>query len=269
MQTREAVADYEFVRSLGEGNYGEFFLAKTPSRLPVDEEYVAVKVLVGSTSEDIFRRATRELKSFASVKSPYLVKLYDAGQQGGTFYYAMQYHPLGSLAAPARPLARAEVLRACRHVALAAHDLHEAGIVHRDIKPTNVLLHEEGASLSDLGLAQLLNPGQTMTGVGSVGAVEYLDPTIIQGGHASRATDIWSIGATLHRALTGHGIYGELPDRDPLLALRKVLSSQPQVSPMLAPADAAVVAACLEPDATLRPATAAAVAEMIEGLPDA
>lgn len=267
MLTREAIADYEFVRSLGEGNYGEFYLAKTPSRLPVDEEFVAVKVLVGNTSDEIFRRATRELKSFASVHSRYLVRLYDAGQQGGTFYYAMQYHPLGSLATPARPLSRAEVLRACRHVALAAHDLHQAGIVHRDIKPTNVLLHEDGAHLSDLGLAQLLNPGQTMTGVGSVGAVEYLDPTIIHGGQASRATDIWSIGATLHRALTGHGIYGELPDRDPLLALRRVLSSEPQISPNLSDADTAVIAACLDPDPTARPATAAEVAALIEGLP--
>ena len=92
------IADYEFVRSLGRGNHGEFFVAHTPARLPVDAEFVAVKVLSGPTSEDVFRRATRELSAFASVQSPCLVALYDAGQQGESFYYAMEYLPDGSLA---------------------------------------------------------------------------------------------------------------------------------------------------------------------------
>src|SRR5713226_6029981 len=152
----DSIADYRIVRSLGEGNQGEFFLAEPPTRLPVEAEYVAVKVLSGPTTDDAFRRATRELKLFASVKSPYLVTLYDAGQDGGRFFYSMQYFPLGSLAAPARPLSQQEILRAVRHASLAAHALHEAGVVHRGIKPENILLHEDGAQLSDLGLAQVL-----------------------------------------------------------------------------------------------------------------
>lgn len=267
MAHRNGIADYEFVRSLGEGNYGEFHLARTPARLPVEAEFVAVKVLTGPTSADTFRRATRELKVFAGVRSPYLVALYDAGQEDGTFYYAMAYHPLGSLATPARPLTRDEVLRAVTHAALAAHALHEVGVVHRDIKPANILLHEEGAHLSDLGLAQILTPGQTTTGVGSVTAVEYLDPAIVRGEPASRATDIYALGATLHRALAGTGIHGELPDSDPLLALRRVLSSPPTIDPALEPAAAALVRACLDPDPTRRPATADGLAHQISALP--
>ena len=108
---------------------------------------MAVKVLAGRATDDVFRRATKELRAFAAVRSPYLVSLYDAGQQDGVFYYAMEYCPLGSLAAPVQQMSRAEVFRAVEHAALAVHALHEAGIVHRDIKPANVLLYDGGAKL--------------------------------------------------------------------------------------------------------------------------
>ena len=265
MAEREGIADYAFVRSLGEGNHGEFYLAMPPKRVPVSDEHVAVKVLAGTCTEDAFRRMTRELRTFAAVNSPYLVKLYDAGQEGGTFFYAMEYLPMGSLAAPARPLERDEVLRAVEHAARAAHTLHEAGSAHRDIKPANVLLHEDGAKLSDLGLVQILAPGQTVTGLAGVGSIEFMDPAIMQGGRASRASDIWSLGATLHRALTGTGLYGELPERDPLLALRKVLNSAPTLDGSLSPGEADVIRACLA-DPGERPSTAEAVADMIAAL---
>jgi serine/threonine protein kinase len=256
----ERIADYEFVRSLGEGNHGSYYLARTPKRLPVVDEVVAVKVMQGQTSEETFRRATKELRAFAAVSSPYLVKLYDAGQEGGVFFYAMEHLPLGSIAEPARPLTPAEVLRAVEHAARAAHALHESGLVHRDIQPANVLLHEDGAKLRDLGLAQLLQPGVTMTGMGSVSSVEYVDPSILQGDRASRASDVWSLGMTLHRAVTGRGVYGELPENDPLLALRRVLSSKPEVDASLDAPIAELVRRCLEPEPTRRPATALDVA---------
>jgi eukaryotic-like serine/threonine-protein kinase len=262
----ERIADYTFVRSLGEGNYGEFFLASPPPRLKVGSEHVAVKVLSGSATDDAFRRATKELKLFASVRSPYLVTLFDAGQEDTSFYYAMEYFPLGSLAAPARPLTRDEVLTAVSHGARAAHALHEAGIVHRDIKPANILLHESGAKLSDLGLAQLVSPGLTITGMGPLASVEFLDPAVMRGGRASRASDIWSLGVTLHRALTGAGLYGELPERDPLLAMRRVLNEQPALHPSLSAPEAELVASCLAPDPLDRPPTAEVVADRINEL---
>ena len=192
--------------------------------------------------------------------------LYDAGQEADTFYYAMEYHPLGSLATPARPLAREAILRAVADAARAAHDLHEAGMAHRDIKPANVMVTETGGKLADLGLVQVVAPGQTVTGMGAIGSIEYLDPSILRGERASRASDIWALGVTLHRVLTGRSVYGELPDRDPLLAVRRVLTRPPTVDPDLHPADGAVIRACLETDPARRVRTAAEIADRIEAL---
>lgn len=262
----DKIADYRLVRSLGAGSHGEFFLAEPPSRLGIDVEYVAVKVMAGQTQDDAFRRATRELRLFAQVKSPYLVSLYDAGQEGGRFFYASEYLPLGSLASPAKPLDRSQTLRAVADACRAAHVLHDAGIAHRSIKPANILITEEGGKLSDLGLAQVLAPGMTVTGMGPIGSVEYIDPAILSGERAGRASDLWSIGVTLHRAITGEGVYGELPETEPLVAIRKVLSSDPVLSDSLRPEERELVASLLAPDAADRPATALEVAERINAL---
>jgi serine/threonine protein kinase len=262
----QGIADYRFVRALGEGAHGSFYLAVPPARLGLKAEHVAVKVLVGSTDEETVRRTTRELRAFASASSPYLVTLYDAGQQEGSFFYAMEYFEQGSLAAPATPLSRAEVLTAVSQAARAAHALHEAGVVHRSIKPENILLHPDGARLSDLGLAQALAPGQTVTGLGPIGTVEYLEPAILLGQRGSRASDIWSLGVTLHRALTGQGVYGELSQSDPLFAVRTVLSTKPQLSADLDPRDAELLARCLAPEAADRHGTAEQLAVELEAL---
>ncbi len=258
------IADYEFIRSLGKGNHGEFFLAARPGRLPVDAEFVAVKVMSGPTSEDIFRRATRELSAFAAVQSPYLVALYDAGQQGDVFYYAMEYLAEGSLGDAEQP--RPIVIGAVADAARAAHALHEAGLVHGDIKPQNVLLNGGHAKLTDLGLSHVLSPGVTITGMGTVSSIEYTDPALIQGAAASRATDIFSLGATLHRGLTGVGLYGQLPENDAMLALRRVFSHAPTVSPELDPAAAEVVGWAIATNAFDRPATALEFADRLSQL---
>lgn len=262
----DGIADYRFLGSLGEGAHGRFYLATPPPRLGLTAEHVAVKVLVGHSDEDTVRRTTRELRAFASARSPYLVDLYDAGRQEHAFFYAMAYFPEGSLAAPAKALTRPEVLRAVEHAALAAAALHEVGIVHRSIKPGNVLLHPGGAKLSDLGLAQDLNPGQTVTGLGPIGEVEYLEPAVLLGERGTQSSDIWSLAVTLHRALTGVGVYGELPDNDPLMAVRTVLSNKPRLDPGLHPDDAALLAGCLSPVPDERPATAAELANQLARL---
>ena len=237
-----AVADYVVVRQLGEGNHGRYYLARPPARLELAEEFVALKVFGDRVGELAYERGVRELRAFAAVRSPYLVTVYDAVLED-TFAYAMQYFPLGSLSAPARPLARAEVHRALENAARAAHALHEAGMAHSDIKPANVLLTEGsggsaagiGGRLSDLGLARFLAPGATLTSMGRASSVEYVDPDVIGGARPSRRTEIWALGATVHRALAGTGLYGELPDAQPLLAIRKVLGAQPQIDPALRP----------------------------------
>lgn len=259
----QGIADYDFVRSLGQGNHGEFFLAHRPERLPVDDEYVAVKV-VGGTGQDAFRRATRELKAFAAVSSPYLVTLYDAGQQAGIFYYSMEYLPGGSLATPSTPRERGELYRALACAARAAQALHDAGIVHRDISPSNVLLTEDGGKLADLGLAQVLSPGVTITGMGALPSVEFTDPALLRGEPPSTTVDIWSLGATLHWFVSGAGLYGGLPVHDPLLTLRKVLSTSPELAADLPDDVAELIRACIG-DPAGRP-TAAELADRLEAL---
>ena len=96
----DRIADYEFIRPLGEANYGTNYLASTPSRLGIADAEVVVKVIAGPTSDDAFRRATRELKHFSVADSDRLVAVFDAGRHGGAFYYAMEYLPRGSLERP-------------------------------------------------------------------------------------------------------------------------------------------------------------------------
>jgi serine/threonine protein kinase len=261
----QGIADYEFIRPLGESNYGTNYLARTPARLGIDADEVVVKVIAGPTSDDAFRRATRELKHFSVADSDRLVAVYDAGRHGGAFYYAMEFLPLGSLEQPNVDLDQVRAVAAVRDAALAAHALHERGIAHRDIKPANILLAEDGGRLSDLGLSQLLTPGMVMTGLGKIG-LEFTDPSIMLGAAASRASDVWSLGACLHFALTRKGVYGDLSSTEPLLMVRSILASQPTLSEDLPPAAAELVSACLSQDVTARPRTAAEVAGRVSDL---
>jgi serine/threonine protein kinase len=206
----------------------------------------------------------RELRAFAAVSSPRIVRIYDAVLEG-TFMYAMEYFPLGSLAAPARALSRAEILRALQDAASAVHELHEAGMAHSDIKPANVMLDENGGKLSDLGLARVLASENQLTGMAPATSVEYLDPAMLLGALPSRATDVWALGATVNRALSGDGLYGELPVNQPMLAFRAVHSGRAVVSPRLTAKEAALVNDCLAPAATRLP-TAAAVADRLAEL---
>lgn len=268
--TPAAVADYEIVRLLGEGNHGRFYLARPPARLGLDDEFVALKVFGDRVGEQAYERGVRELRAFAAVRSPYLVRVFDAVLED-SFVYAMEYFPLGSLASPARPLGPAAVLGALENAARAAHALHEAGLAHGDIKPANILLAEDGddtvgGRLSDLGLARFLNPGNTLTGMGRASSVEFTDPELLAGARPSRRTEVWALGATIHRAIAGTGLYGELPDTQPLLAIRKVLSSKPAVDPVLPEPVAALVQECLAADGD-RPATAEHVADRLAAIP--
>jgi len=262
------VADYQVVRLIGEGNNGRFYLARPPARLGIADEFVALKVFGERIAENAYERGVRELRAFAAVRSPYLIRVYDAVLDD-RFAYAMEWLPLGSLAAPARPVGRADALKALEHAARAAHSLHEAGLAHGDISPGNVLLAEDSGAingrLSDLGLTRLLTPGATLTGMAGAGSVEYLDPDLLAGSRPSRRSEVWALGATLHRVLAGIGLHGDLPADQPLLAIRRVLSGTPVVQDGLAAADAALVRDCLAAGAARLP-TAHEVANRIAAL---
>ncbi len=140
-----------------------------------------------------------------------------------------------------------------------------------DVNKANISLSEEadgsiGGKLSDLGLTRFLTPGNTMTGMGRTTSVEYTDPDILAGAVPSRRTEVWSLGATAHRALSGEGLYGELPDGQPLLAIRRVLAKPAEIAPSLGEDDAALVRACLDAGEA-RLGTAEQVADGIARLP--
>jgi serine/threonine protein kinase len=248
----DGIADYEFVRALGGGTYGQVFLARTPDRLRGDaqitDDVVAVKVMAGEATPETFAMAVRELGAVTLVGSPHLVRLFDGGMQDGVVYYATEYLPGGSLADPQTPVDDAAVLAAVADAAAGLAALHAAGIVHRDVKPGNVLLLPGGGKLADVGLAHLLLPGVTVTGLGSARSIEYIDPAVLAGDTPEPAHDIWSLGVTMHRAFTGAGIYGgELDADDPLAAVRVAVSAPPKIAEGL-PADiAAIVRACVGP----------------------
>jgi serine/threonine protein kinase len=265
-----AIADYRIVRALGVGSHGACYLATPPARLGLDLEHVALKVFSNPCGEDAFHRGVRELRSFVAVRSPYLVRLYEAAL-GDLFMYAMDYFSGGSMAAPAMPLQRDHALAVLESAARGAHDMHEAGLVHADIKPANVLIAAvdgQGAgqtpagALSDLGLARVITAATAVSGIGSSASLEYADPDTLVGQTPSRATDIWALGATIHRTLTGEGLYGELPDMQPLVAIRTVQSTKPKISTALSPAERTLVSECLAPHSD-RFRTAAELADRI------
>ncbi|MGI9599492.1 MAG: serine/threonine-protein kinase [Acidimicrobiales bacterium] len=278
----DGIADYQFIERLGEGNHGTFWLARPPVRLgQLDLEYVAVKTLAQQATDQDFKRMANELRVYAAVESDYLVPVYDAGHQDGRLYYATSYFADGSLGSPSRPMERSEVIGAVADAALGAHALHEAGIAHRDIKPDNLMIDRTGngsngatsdsgsavagmrTQLGDLGLAQIINPGQTVTGIGPVGTIEYLAPELVQGQVASRASDIWALGVTLHRTLTGRSVYRSLPVDSLLEALRYVLTVRPTLDPELDPAIEPIIGRCLAEDPAARYQTAAELAEVL------
>jgi serine/threonine protein kinase len=282
--TSERIADYELVEELDGGMGGHVHLARPPGRLGLDarraangqDVLVAVKVFGGALTRERFLRAARLLHRFTAVArstahgsrgAPQIVEIYEAGRQGSALWFSMPHHPLGSLVDPASPLSRHERIAAVATVARGAHALHEAGLTHGGIKPTNVLLADDGAKLADIDLRTCLYPGLTLYATPLLADVEFTDPAVIKGNAASRASDIWSLGMTLHRVLAGQPVYPIGPDDDMLSTIRHISTYRYQLAESLTADEGEVVRACLAADPADRLPTAAALAAALEDLP--
>ncbi|KRE55382.1 protein kinase [Phycicoccus sp. Soil748] len=266
----EGIGDYVFVREVGRGVHGQVFLATPPARLDVDHAPVAVKVFSADAAEDGFALMVERLHAFADLASPLLVRLHEAGLEGRTAFCSMEFEPFGSLASPTREVGRRERVEAVGRAARAVHALHEAGIVHRGVRPANILLALRRAVLAEPAVAQVLSPGEHLTGLGTRGDardLEFVDPALMRGAPAGRHSDIWALGVTLHIALTGFGLYPALTSADPMVAARMFLRTRPEPDAGLSTRERAVVGRAIHPDPGERYPTAAAMADDIDGLP--
>lgn len=269
MDAPAQIADYAITGTIGDGNHGSFFLAAPPDRLGDVGEQVVLKLVAGG-DDAAFRRFTRELRLFNRVPHPGLVRLFDAGQHEDWFFYSMEWCAGGTLGEPVTPLDRPTVVRAVAQAARATHALHEHGIAHRDLRPGNIMLRSADpatidACLADLGLAQL--GSGSITSMAPLASIGFLDPALLLGTNAGRATDIYSLGAVLHWALTGQHLHPVETGGDAMLAVRATLRAAPHVRrDLLSPDLADLVAACVDRDVEQRPATAAEVAAVLDGI---
>lgn len=206
------VGPYELEGVLGEGAMGVVYRAARDE----DGAVVALKLLRAELAADaVYRqRFLREARVAAEVEHPHLVPIIEAGEDDGRPYLAARFVAGGSLAAriaESGPLSVGETLAVAAEVGAGLDALHTAGLVHRDVKPSNVMLDEEGAALlCDYGLAKgraytvLTRPGQVM------GTLDYLAPELIRTGQAGTASDVYALGCVVYECLAGSPPFGGL-----------------------------------------------------------
>lgn len=198
---------YRVVRLLGRGGMGAVYLARD---LTLDRE-VAIKVVKpDSVSEELYDRFRREARTSARLSHPNIVPLHAFGEVEGMPYFVMGYVRGESLAARLRRdgrLPEAEARRVLAEIADALDHAHRQGVVHRDIKPDNVLLEDESgrALLTDFGVAKALGKGETMTRAGSVvGTPHFMSPEQAAGrADIDGRSDIYSLGVMAYAMLAG------------------------------------------------------------------
>ena len=265
---------YELLRPLGRGGMGAVYLA-THRQL---KKQVAIKLLPVMSAEDseVRARFQREIRVVGRLNHPSIVAATDAGEIDGTQFLVMEYVPGLDLSRLARLLGKLPVADACelmRQVALGLSCAHAEGVVHRDVKPSNLMLDESGRiRILDFGLAQLSvwdEASVDLTTVGQLmGTLDYMAPeqAELSGGVDYRA-DLYAMGATLFRLLCGRPPLAAAPNQSPLEKLRMLANHQPPKLDTLCPgAPAALVAlvgSMLARNPQDRPASAAHVAEQL------
>jgi beta-lactam-binding protein with PASTA domain/predicted Ser/Thr protein kinase len=195
---------YRVISRLGSGGMADVYLAQ--DQLLGRE--VAVKVLHHHFAEDqeFVERFRREASSAAGLSHPNIVAIFDRGEWNGTYYIAMEYVAGRTLKAIVREqgaLDPASAIDIVIQILRAARFAHKRGVIHRDLKPHNVILDEEGrARVTDFGIARAGASDMTLTG-SIMGTAQYLSPEQAQGLAVSSASDLYSVGVILYELLTG------------------------------------------------------------------
>jgi serine/threonine protein kinase len=201
---REIIGAYRLEEPLGEGAVGQVFAARD-----AEGRRVALKLLRSELADDrvMVARFEREARLAHDLGTPHVVPILELGRSEDIAYLAMPYYAGGSLALRLRllgPLSVDETVDLAAQLGRGLDALHARGVLHRDVKPSNVLLDGEGtAALADFGLAR--GPDSTrLTAEGQLlGTPHYLAPELIEGRDASRESDIYALGCVLYECLAG------------------------------------------------------------------
>src|SRR5437773_53798 len=202
------LGDYELLEEVGRGGQGVVFRARQKSL----NRTVALKVIsLGQwASKAHLKRFRREAEAAASLDHPCIVPIYEVGERNGSCYFSMKFVEGGQLDEVVRRtlMSIRQAAELIAKIARTVHYAHEHGILHRDIKPGNVLLDEKGEPhLTDFGLARLVETESMVTRTLEVlGTPSYMAPEQAAGNNSaiSSVTDVYGLGAVLYQLLTGH-----------------------------------------------------------------
>jgi len=262
----QTFGSYRLEGLLGRGGMGEVYRAR---HLRLTNRLAAVKILPASfaSDPDFLRRFEQEANSAASLDHPNILPVWDYGEQDGTPFLAMPLVPAGSLKELLErrgPLSPAEAERYLAPIAEALDYAHSRGILHRDVKPANILLREDGRpQLADFGIAKAIEAGHTgglTQAGGGIGTPEYMAPEQIEG-RAEPRSDLYALGIALYQLLSGQLPYdGSTPYEVALKQISNPLPPLRRLRPDLSPAIEAIVARALAKDPAARYPTGRAFA---------
>ncbi len=267
------VEGYDRFALLGRGGFATVWTAR---QISVERD-VAVKVLDQALlDDDAVARFRSESSTLAELSwHPTVVHIYDTGTTSdGRPYIAMEHLTGGTLGAAVRrdgPMDSADVTRIGAAISDAVASAHDAGVLHRDIKPDNVLLDRRGeARLADFGIARIASESTTITGGAFRGTVLHAAPELFDGEQPSVATDLWSIGSTLYTLAAGHPPFAR-PDatEDSVSAIiRRTLLDEPPTLPDDVDAELGrIILSCLAKEPQRRPSSAADLRRQLLGEP--
>jgi serine/threonine protein kinase len=263
---RSRLADYQLLGPAGpDGDAGRSWLAQPPGRL--GERGPVVVTELDDVTDAAWPAVAGRLTELAAVASPHLPRLIEAGrsdEEGGKVTWVSRSHgsaqPLVGL--PREPRQTLHVLAG---VARGAHDLHEAGWAHGDIRPRLVLVDDGDGLLERPTGRQALLAASTIH-VRTPLDLDGIDPDAVWGNGPSRASDLWAIGVTAHTMLTGRPVHPALAGDQVVTGVQRVLVERPALDASLPAPVAEVIGACLAPNPVDRPESAAALAERLEQL---
>ena len=266
------LGDYELLDEVGRGGQGVVFRARQKSL----NRIVALKIIgLGQwATKAHLRRFRLEAEAAASLDHPCIVPIYEVGERDGQCYFSMKFVEGGQLEEVVRdtPLSIRQAVELIAKVAHTVHYAHEHGILHRDIKPGNILLDGKGEpQLTDFGLARLVESESTVTRTVEVlGTPSYMSPEQAAGNNPAaagltRATDVYGLGAVLFQLLTGHPPFAGGTTYE---TIKLLLETEPRApwlwNPKIDRDLSTICLKCLEKDSQRRYSSALTLAEDLE-----